>query len=182
MKLQAKRLIVISAIILVLLSIPLIAMQFTSEVNWDVSDFLIMGATLFGIALVYELIAWRSDKVLFRAGVGIALLGAFLLFWVNGSVGIIGSEGHPANLMFGAVFLVGLVGALLSNFRSRGLSRTLFSAAGVQMLVPVVALIIWPPSVMPWTPSIFGVFVLTAVFAALFLLSGLFFRKSSLSG
>jgi len=181
MKLQAKRLIIIAAIILVILSIPLIAMQFTDQVNWELSDFLIMGAALFGIALVYELITWRSDKKLFRAAVGVALVGAFLLFWVNGAVGIIGNEGNPANLLFGAVFIVGLVGALLAKFRSKGLSNTMFAAAGVQMLVPVVALFIWSPANSSWSPGILGVFLLTAVFAVMFLVSGILFRKASLS-
>jgi len=181
MKLQAKRLIIIGLIILILLSIPLIAMQFTTEVNWDLSDFLIMGAALFGIALVYELITWKSDKKLFRAAVGVALLGAFLLFWVNGAVGIIGNEGQPANLLFGAVFVVGLVGALISKFRSKGLSNTMFAAAAIQMLVPVVALVIWPPSEISWSPGLPGVFLLTGFFALLFLVSGLLFRKASMS-
>lgn len=181
MKLQAKRLIVIGLIILVLLSIPLIAMQFTDEVNWDLSDFLIMGAALFGIALIYELITWKSDKKLFRAGVGVALLGAFLLFWVNGAVGIIGNEGHPANLLFGAVFVVGLVGALVSKFRSKGMSNTMFIAAAVQMLVPLVALVIWSPNDTSWSPGVLGVFLLTGFFAVLFLVSGMLFRKASLT-
>ena len=36
-------------------------------------------------------------------------MAAFLLIWINLAVGIIGSEDNPANLMYGAVLLLGLV-------------------------------------------------------------------------
>jgi predicted Na+-dependent transporter len=40
-----------------LLLLPLIAMQFTNEVNWDETDFVVFGAMLFGACGVYELAA-----------------------------------------------------------------------------------------------------------------------------
>jgi len=177
MQLNGKRLLVWTGIVALILLIPLIAMQFTNEVNWDFTDFAIMGAVLLGLGFAYELIANRSSNTVYRTAFGVGLLGAFLLFWVNGAVGIIGNEGQPANLLYGAVFVVGLVGALVARFKARGMATTLFVAAVVQILVPVTAFFIWPPPETSWSPSIFGVFLLSSFFALLFLISGLLFNK-----
>ena len=178
MKNTAKRLSFWAIAIGILLLIPLIAMQFTEEVNWDITDFVIMGAVLCGIGLVYELVARRSEKTAYRVAFGFGLLGAFLLFWVNGAVGIIGSENQPANLLYGAVFAAGLVGSVISRFKAGGMAITLFVVTGIQLLVPVIALIIWPPPATSWAPSVLGVFVMNAFFALLFLASALLFRQA----
>lgn len=179
MAISKKRLIWWVILIICLLMIPLIAMKFTNEVNWELSDFIIMGAILFGMAISYEVIAQKNIKKNYRIAFGLGLLGAFLLFWVNGAVGIIGTENQDANLLYGAVFVVGLVGAVISRFRPKGMSITLFVAALVQMLVPTIALLIWPPSTIPWTPSVVGVFLLSGFFALLFFMSGMLFRKAA---
>ncbi len=179
MKSVKRNLMIWAGITVVLLMIPLIAMQFTDEVNWDLPDFLIMGAVLFGIGLAYELIARKAERTVYRMGFAIGLIGAFLLFWVNGAVGIIGNEGQPANYLFGAVFVIGLVGAIISRFKSKGMATTLFVAAAVQMLIPAVALLFWPPPETSWSPSIMGVFLLSGFFALLFLMSGLLFRRAA---
>ena len=180
MKSQKKRLIGIAIIIAIILSIPLIAMQFTNEVQWDLADFLIMGSMLAGVGLLYEFIARKSEKTAYRVAFGVGLLGAFLLLFVNGAVGIIGNEGQPANLLFGAVFVVGLVGSLIARFKAKGMALTLFTAAITQMLIPVIALLIWPPPGTSWAPGILGIFAMTAFFAILFVVSGLLFRRASL--
>ena len=179
MQISIKRLIVWSLIISGLLLIPFIVMQLSSEVNWDLSDFAIMGFMLAGVAILYEFIAIRSVKSLYRTAFGIGLFGAFLLAWVNGAVGIIGSEDQEVNLMFGAVFIVGLVGALISRFKAKGMAFTLFIAAITQLLVPSIALIIWPPTSISWSPGILGVFLMCAVFSGIFVLSAYLFMKAS---
>lgn len=176
-----KRLIVWAVVVALILMIPLVAMQFTAEVNWDLFDFVLMGAVMFGVGLAYELVARRSEKTVYRVAFGVGLAGAFLLFWVNGAVGIIGNEGQPANLLYGAVFAVGLVGSFMARFKPRGMARTLFAAAFAQMLVPVIALLIWPPPATSWSPGVFGVFVLNAFFAMLFVVSALLFRRASVT-
>ena len=173
-----KRLTIWATIVVIILMIPLVAMQFTQEIRWNLLDFIIMGVVLFGIGLAYELIAKKSQKTVYRVAFVIGFLGAFLLFWVNGAVGIIGSEGQSANLLYGAVFMVGLVGSLVSRFQPKGMARTLFVAAIVQMMIPAIALFIWPPPETSWLPSIFGVFVLSGFFAILFILSALLFRRA----
>jgi hypothetical protein len=39
----------------VVLLVPLVAMQFTDQVDWDWHDFAIMGGALFSVGLVWEL-------------------------------------------------------------------------------------------------------------------------------
>ncbi|MDH3697941.1 MAG: hypothetical protein OEQ81_04700 [Flavobacteriaceae bacterium] len=179
MQINSKRLFIWAGIVALLLLIPLIAMQFTSEVNWDFTDFAIMGAILFGLGFAYELIASRSANTVYRTAFGVGLLGAFLLFWVNAAVGIIGNEGQTANLLYVAVFVVGLVGALISRFKARGMAYTLFTAAAIQMLVPATAYFIWPPPVTSWSPNVFGVFLMSGFFAILFMVSGVLFQKAA---
>lgn len=182
MKATSKRFYQWALVIAALLAIPLVAMQFTDEVQWSVYDFLIMGAVLSGMALAYEGIARKSGQTLYRLALGLGLLGAFLLFWINGAVGIIGNEGQDANLLFGLVFAVGLLGALISRLRARGMAHTLYAAAGVQMLVPAVALLVWPPPEISWSPGVFRVFLICGFFALLFAVSGLLFGRAASRG
>ena len=118
-----------------LLMLPAVAMQFTSEVNWTTSDF-IFATILFGsVGLAFELIVRTSDSLAYRFGAGLAVVGAFLTIWVNGAVGMIGSEGNPYNLVFGGVLLIALVGAVLARFQPAGMAR----AMAVTALAQVVA-------------------------------------------
>ena len=179
MILAKKRIIGWIVFVVCALLIPFIAMRFTDEINWDLTDFLIMGIVLSGIGLIYELIARKSKKTTYRMAFIIGLLGAFLLFWVNGAVGIIGSENQDANLLYGTVFLVLLVGSLISRFKAKGMSITLLIASVVQIVIPITAIIIWPPSEISWSPSVSGVFLLCGFFALLFYLSSLLFKRST---
>jgi len=177
-----KRLSVWAVVIALILLIPLVLTLLGSGVDgegwhWTLFDFVLMGAVLFGVGLAYELIARRSEKIMYRAAFGIGLAGAFLLFWVNGAVGIIGDEGQPANLLYGAVFAVGFIGSLIVQFKPRGMAYVLFVAAFAQVLVPAIALLIWPPQIASWSPGVFGVFVLNTFFVILFVVSALLFRR-----
>lgn len=135
------RLVIWSTAACLLLS-PLVAMQFTEEVNWTVSDFVVMGAMLLSACGTYELATRTSGSTAYRAGSGIAVVTAFILVWINLAVGIFGSEDNPANLMFGGVLVVGMLGALFARFRPRGMARALDAAALAQALVVVIALVI----------------------------------------
>ena len=64
-----------------------------------------------------------------------------LLGWVNGAVGIIGSEDNDANLMYGGVLVVGAIGAIIARFKPEGMARALFATALAQTLVAVIALV-----------------------------------------
>jgi hypothetical protein len=94
-----------------LLLLPLLAMQFTNEVVWDVADFIVAGVLLFGTGLTYKLAAIKVGNIVYRSAVGFAFTAAFILIWVNGAVGIIGSENNEANLMYGGVIGVFVLNA-----------------------------------------------------------------------
>lgn len=86
-----KRLLVIIFSIVIILLIPLIAMQFSSEVNWSVTDFLIMGGLLLGAGLLFDFVVRTVPKYNKRiAWIAIILL-VFLLIWAELAVGIFGT-------------------------------------------------------------------------------------------
>ena len=85
------RLIIILASVSVILLIPFIAMQFTDEVNWSISDFAIMGVLLYGTGLLCELILRKVKSVQNRILICAALVVAFLLVWAELAVGIFGT-------------------------------------------------------------------------------------------
>lgn len=123
-----------------LLALPAVAMRFTTDVDWTASDFVIMGVLIAAACGAVEVGMRMSGHLAYRAGVVVGVGGAFLLVWINLAVGILGSEDNPANLMYLAVLLTGLVGAPLVHFRARGLVRVLLAMAAVQVAVPIVAL------------------------------------------
>ena len=179
MLIAGKRLLFWAASVVLILMVPLIAMQLTGEVNWDVLDFVVMGTGLMSVGLVYELIVRKSPKRTYRVAFGMAIASAFLLFWVNGAVGIIGNEGQDVNLLYMAVIGIMLIGALWARFKSLGMATTMFTAAGAQMLVPVVAYLIAPPPVTSWSPGVVGVFILSAFFAYLMVISAILFQRAA---
>ncbi|GGG55701.1 hypothetical protein [Epilithonimonas arachidiradicis] len=74
-----------------LLSIPLIAMQFTKEVNWSLSDFVIGGILLFGTALTVKLILEKFKTTKSRLILIMITLAVLFLVWAELAVGIFGS-------------------------------------------------------------------------------------------
>ena len=88
---QNKRLIGILLIPVILLLIPLIAMQFTNEVKWDLADFIIMGVLLVGTGLLIELVLRKVKKIEQRIAICGVLLIALLLIWAELAVGILGT-------------------------------------------------------------------------------------------
>ena len=151
-----------------LLLLPLVAMRFTREVNWEAGDFLVMGIMLTVACGTCEMAARISGNGAYRAAVGIAVVISFLLVWINLAVGIIGTEDNVLNLMYGGVIAVAVVGSLVAGFRAAGMAKAMFAAAAAQLLVAVVA-------------QIEGHFTwgLTLFFVLLWLVSAGLFRKAS---
>lgn len=159
------------------LLLPLAAMQFTGEVNWDETDFVVMSAMLFGACGVFELAARMTGNIAYRAAAGLAVVATFLLIWINLAVGIIGSEDNPANLMYFGVLAVGITGAFIADFQPHGMARALIATALAQASVGIIALIAGLGSTGENWPQV--VVVLNGFFAALWLLSAWLFRKAA---
>ncbi|WP_345093950.1 hypothetical protein [Flavobacterium chungnamense] len=88
---KPKTILLLLSIVFLLLLIPLIAMQFTNEVNWSVMDFVMAGMLLFGTSLAIEFVLRKVKSTKYRILIsGIILLLLFLL-WAELAVGIFGS-------------------------------------------------------------------------------------------
>ena len=88
---QNKRLTGIVLAVAFLLLIPLIAMQFTNEVDWKPRDFAIMGTLLLGTGLLCEFVLRKVKKIEYRLAICGAILLGFLLIWAELAVGIFGT-------------------------------------------------------------------------------------------
>ncbi|MDP1579145.1 MAG: hypothetical protein Q8M02_02630 [Candidatus Didemnitutus sp.] len=152
------------------LLVPLVAMQFTHEVNWTPRDFLAAWILLAGAGLAFRFAIRHALNLSFKIGAALAVVTALALMWANLAVGLIGREGNPANLFYGGVLAIGIVGALLARGRPTGMERTLFAMAFAQILVPVIA-VVCCATVVHWRELIGN-----ALFALLFITSALFFR------
>lgn len=152
-----------------LLMLPAIAMRFTTEVNWDAADFIVMGLMLGAVCGAFEIGLRMARSHAYVVATGIAAGAGFLLTWANLAVGIIGNEDNPINLIFVGVLLVGLSGALLARLQPRGMARAMEATAAAQLLACVVALLVDGAYV----------FVLTTVWVALWLTSAQLFHKAA---
>ena len=93
---QNKRLTAIVLTVALLLLIPLIAMQFTDEVNWSPFDFIVAGILLLGTGLLCKLVIRKVTKIRYRIAIYAAILATLFLIWAELAVGIFGTPfaGH----------------------------------------------------------------------------------------
>ena len=91
MLIKNKRVTAIVIIVALLLLIPLIAMQFTNEVNWTLFDFVAAGVLLLGTGLLCELVIRKVTNIKYRIAICAVLLAALLLVWLELAVGIFGT-------------------------------------------------------------------------------------------
>lgn len=148
---------------------PLVAMQFTREVNWGPVDFA-FAIILFGsVGLILELAVRKTRNAHYRIGALFALLAGFAEIWVNGAVGIVGDGENPATLLFFGPPLLALIGAALVRGRARPLATLMFGLAGVQVAAAVITYALY------WDKGS----LLTLVFAALWALAGLCFMRAA---
>lgn len=160
-----------------LLMIPLIAMQYTGEVDWSLSDFVIMGALIFGTGFFYLILTRKTENAVFKIAAGLALGSSFFLIWSNLAVGLIGSESNAINLSYFGVILIGVIGAVISRFKANGLMITLFSMAGAMVLIALIAFVLGAHNY-PYS-SVMEILGVTGFFVVPFVLSGLLFRNAS---
>ena len=109
-----------------LLSVPFVAMRFTSEVNWTAADFIVMGMLLAVACATVELAARLGTNIAYKVGVIAAVGGSFLIVWANLAVG---HEHAPYDYPFYLALLIGLVGSALARFRPRGMFAAMLATA-----------------------------------------------------
>ncbi|NBL63603.1 hypothetical protein GV828_00125 [Flavobacterium sp. NST-5] len=88
---QQQRTALFFCIPLILLTFPLVAMQFTTEVDWNWFDFLIAGILLFGTAFLCELVLRKFKPTKTRLMICTGILFILFLIWAELALGIFGS-------------------------------------------------------------------------------------------
>ena len=83
---------VVAATCLILL-VPLVAMQFSSDVRWTFFDFMVMGALLLLVGSLLMLLSRKISSRHFPILAAVVLVG-FLYVWVELAVGIFFSFGN----------------------------------------------------------------------------------------
>lgn len=86
-----KRVFGILLAVVLLLLIPLVAMQFTTEVDWDVRDFAIAAVLLLGTGLTAEAVIRNVKNKNYQIGLIALILIALFLIWAELAVGIFGT-------------------------------------------------------------------------------------------
>lgn len=84
-----KRIKIIVIISITILLMPLIAMQFTDEVNWTLFDFIVAGALLLGTGFMCDLVLRKVKNKNYRIALCLGLLIILFLIWAELAVGIL---------------------------------------------------------------------------------------------
>lgn len=91
-----KRLLLIVFCPLLVLLIPLVAIQSTNEVNWTAANFIVAAILLLGTGFIIEVIVRLVKTPTYRFAICAALLIFLILIWAELGVGIFGTPitGH----------------------------------------------------------------------------------------
>lgn len=161
-----------------LLAVPLIAMQFTAEVDWSLGDFIIMGTLLFTTGLSYVLVTRYAKNLIKRAAYGLVIGSTFLLIWANLAVGLIGAGPHLGNWLYVGVVAVVIIGTFLSRFSARAMEHSMYATVISLILLTGIALLMnmqeYPGS------SLSEILAVNGFFALLYLVAALLFRYQRL--
>jgi len=86
---KPKNIMRVALVTILLLCLPLVAMQFSDDVVWTLGDFIVAGVLLFGAGTLYEVLGSKNPNFRFR--IAVAVLAMLVLIWVSLAVGPIGS-------------------------------------------------------------------------------------------
>ena len=86
-----RRLTIMAFTIVVILLIPLIGMQYTTEVNWTLFDFVVAGVLLIGTGIACEFVIRNVRITRYRIVICAFILAILLLAWIELAVGIFGT-------------------------------------------------------------------------------------------
>lgn len=84
-----KPLSIVAAITALLLLIPLLGMQFTSEFQWDAADFVLAAGLLFGTGAAIVLVHRHVKRSSHRAALIALIVLALAVVWAELAVGIL---------------------------------------------------------------------------------------------
>ena len=153
------------SIAVLLLLLPLAAMQVTPEVTWTASDFMVAGVLIGSAGLAIELAFKRQSHRCYSAGVVLLTVTCFALTWINAAVGIVGNDHATLSLLFPVIVMLALVVAAAGRFRALALARGSTAAAAAQAMLGIVAVAIADPGYVVGVVA-FHALVIAALLAA----------------
>lgn len=169
---------IIALVPLVLLLVPITGQLTVEGWNWTWHDFLTAWAVFSFATWFFRFLVTRPwTNLPYKAGAGLAIVTGFVIAWITLAVQIIG-EDNLGNVFYLLTILGGFIGVGVSRFRPAGLAWVAFAMSAALLLIPVVAVLNWPADFSPGYPK---VQLLSAGFAAMFLASGLLFRRATRS-
>ncbi len=176
---KRKDYLIVALVPLALLLIPLTGRLTVDGWNWKWHDF-VMAWAVFSITTFFLrfLMTRPVANFAYKAGAALAVVTGFLITWITLAVQIIG-EDNPGNGLYLLTILGGFIGVGVSRFQPAVLARVALAMAAALLLIPVIALLRWPADFSPGYPK---VQLLSAGFAALFIASGLLFRRAAGQG
>ena len=173
---QKKDWLIVALVPSTLLLIPITGQLTVEGWHWTWHDFLFAWVVFSVTTFFYRFLVTRPmANLAYKAGAGLAVLAGFLITWIDLAVQIIG-EDNPGNGLYLLTILGGFLGVAISRFRPAGLALVAFAMAGALFLIPLVAVLRWPADFSPGYPK---VQLLSSVFAAIYIASGLLFRRAA---
>ena len=170
----SKSILAVAFVTVLILLVPAVAMQFSTEVDWSLTDFIIMGTLIFGTGVSFVFVMQYAINTVYRVAMIMAFGTTFILIWANLAVGLIGSGANMGNLMYLAVYAIVIVGSIRSRFISNGMERVMYVAAIALVVLAAVAIFAnmgaYPES------SINEIIAVNGFFATLYAISGSLFR------
>lgn len=152
-----------------ILLIPWLGMQFSSDMAWDLADFVLIGALLLASGLSYVFATRKLKKSSYRAAMGLAVFTALIFVWGHLALGLVGDGKSPANVMYLGVLGLGVVGSVFTRRQPSGMVKVLGGMALAQMLVYATTVAM----------GLETDFLLNGFFAALWLSSALLFHRAA---
>lgn len=160
----------------VLILLPIVGSLTVDGWNWKWNDFLAAWVIFAVTTAFFRFLAKKSaGNLAYKAGAALAVIASFLVTWVTMAVQIIG-EDNPGNGLYLLTILGGFIGVLVSRFRASGLSIVAFGMAAAFVMIPAVAVVRWPND---FDPGYLKIQLGSAVLAAVYVTSGLLFRRAA---
>jgi hypothetical protein len=91
MSIQKKRFVFILLLVVLILLVPFLAMQLSSEVNWSANDFIVAGVLLTGAGFLVDFVLRKIKNKNYRIAAVIAVVLLLLMVWAELAVGIFGT-------------------------------------------------------------------------------------------
>ena len=133
--------------------------------NWTLFDFVVAGGLLTTTLMAGWVIFRRGHSAAHRLAGGLAALGALVMVWANGAVGLVSTPDDSANLLLLGVLPIGLMIAVIERFRAEGLVRGFAVMAVLQLAAGITIFAMgWGAGGAAWPFDLLGV---TLVYAGL---------------